>query len=92
MARHLRVEFSGAICHVTCRMIGDSRLERSRLFSGRRRDSELRAVAAHCLMRYAGQTQREVARFLEAGSGSAISKQLTRSGGGMDSRRCRLTF
>lgn len=32
MARHLRVEFPGAIYHVTCRMIGDSRLEQSRLF------------------------------------------------------------
>ena len=33
MARHLRVEFPGAIYHVTCRMIGDGRLEESRLFS-----------------------------------------------------------
>lgn len=32
MARHLRVEFPGAIYHVSCRMIGDERLERSRLF------------------------------------------------------------
>ena len=32
MARHLRVEFSGAIYHVTCRMIGDRRLDQSRLF------------------------------------------------------------
>jgi len=32
MARHLRVEFPGAIYHVTCRMIGDRRLERSQLF------------------------------------------------------------
>lgn len=32
MARHLRVEFPGAIYHVTCRMIGDGRLDRSRLF------------------------------------------------------------
>jgi putative transposase len=32
MARHLRVEFPGAIYHVACRMIGDDRLERSRLF------------------------------------------------------------
>ncbi len=29
MARHLRVEFSGAIYHVTCRMLGDAK---SRLF------------------------------------------------------------
>ena len=33
MARHLRVEFPGAVYHVTCRMIGDARLERSRLFT-----------------------------------------------------------
>ena len=32
MARQLRVEFPGAIYHVTCRMIGDRRLEQSRLF------------------------------------------------------------
>ncbi|MBI3987753.1 MAG: transposase [Lentisphaerae bacterium] len=32
MARHLRVEFEGAIYHVTCRMIGDRRLDQSRLF------------------------------------------------------------
>jgi hypothetical protein len=32
MARQLRVEFPGAICHVTCRMIGDGRIERSPLF------------------------------------------------------------
>jgi REP element-mobilizing transposase RayT len=32
MARHLRVEFPGAIYHVTCRMLGDRRLEQSRLF------------------------------------------------------------
>lgn len=32
MARHLRVEFPGAIYHVTCRMIGDRRLDQSRLF------------------------------------------------------------
>jgi REP element-mobilizing transposase RayT len=43
----------------------------------RRRDSVLRAVAARCLMRYAGQTQREAAQILGAGSGSAISKQLS---------------
>ena len=33
MARHLRVEFPGAIYHVSCRMIGDGRLEDSRLFT-----------------------------------------------------------
>jgi len=42
----------------------------------RRRGSPLRAIAARCLMRYAGQTQRDAARILSVGSGSAISKQL----------------
>lgn len=32
MARNLRVEYPGAIYHVACRMIGDGRLEQSRLF------------------------------------------------------------
>lgn len=32
MARHLRVEFPGAIYHVTCRMIGDWRTEKTYLF------------------------------------------------------------
>ena len=32
MARHLRCEFPGAIYHVSCRMIGDGQLDRSRLF------------------------------------------------------------
>ena len=46
-------------------------------FCRRRRGSYLRAVAARYLMRYAGQTQREVAEELKAGSGSAISKQIS---------------
>ena len=49
-----------------------------REFRCRRRNSVLRAVAARCLTRYADQSQREVAVLLEAGSGSAISKQLGR--------------
>ena len=32
MARHLRVEFPGAIYHVTCRMVGDWRTEKTLLF------------------------------------------------------------
>ena len=32
MARHLRVEYPGAIYHVTCRMVGDWRKEKSLLF------------------------------------------------------------
>ncbi|MFZ4397939.1 MAG: transposase [Kiritimatiellia bacterium] len=50
----------------------------------RRRGSKLRAIAARCLMRYAGQTQRDVARLLGVGSGSAISKQLAVYGSELD--------
>ena len=32
MARHLRVEYPGAIYHVTCRMVGDRRSEETLLF------------------------------------------------------------
>jgi len=45
-------------------------------FRQRRRNSPLRAVAAHCLCRHAGLTQREAAALLEVGSGAAISQQL----------------
>ena len=61
MARHLRVEFRGAIYHVTCRMLGDAQ---SRLF--------------RYLIKYAGMSQRKVAVFLGAGSGTAINKHLLR--------------
>ena len=44
----------------------------------RRRNSPLRAIGASFLIKYAGLTQREVADFLNAGSGSAISRQLLR--------------
>ena len=47
-------------------------------FRRRRRSSPLRAVAALYLIRYAGQSQRDAAKLLDAGSGAAISKQLTR--------------
>jgi len=47
-------------------------------FQCRRRDSVLRAVAAHFLLRYAGKSQRDVAMILKAGGGSAISKQLSK--------------
>ena len=54
-------------------------------FRQRRRDSLLRAIAARYLMRYAGRNQREVARELGAGSGSAMSKQLKRLSQSMSS-------
>ncbi len=47
-------------------------------FRQRRRNSPLRGIAAKYLLRYAGQTQREAAKLLGAGSGSTISKHLTR--------------
>jgi REP element-mobilizing transposase RayT len=48
------------------------------VFRERRRDSILRAVAIKNLMRFSGMSQRKVAAFLEVGSGSAVSKQLSR--------------
>ena len=46
-------------------------------FTRRRHNSPLRAVAASLLIRYAGLSQREVAQFLNIGSGSAVCKQLS---------------
>ena len=48
------------------------------VFRERRRNSLLRAVAARCLMKYAACSQRDVAQLLGMGSGSAVSKQLSR--------------
>ena len=45
-------------------------------FSRRRHGSALRAVASKLLIRYAGQSQRDVAAFLTIGSGSAVCNQL----------------
>lgn len=47
----------------------------SEAFMQRRRGSPLRAIAAKFLLRYGGQTQRDVARLLKMGSGSAVSVQ-----------------
>jgi len=47
-------------------------------FRRRQRSSLLRTIAARYLIRYAGLSQRAVAELLDAGSGSAISKQLSR--------------
>jgi len=47
-------------------------------FRRRKRNSPLRAVAARYLIKYAGMSQRDVAVFLEVGSGTAINKQLLR--------------
>jgi len=45
-------------------------------FSRRRHASPLRAVASKLLIRYSGQTQRDVADLLSIGSGSAVCNQL----------------
>jgi len=63
---------SAAVLEIAARELGVEVKE----FFQRRRESVLRAVAARCLMKYSGQSQREVGRSLKAGSGSAISKQL----------------
>lgn len=47
-------------------------------FGKRRRNSALRALASRFLIRYAGQTQREVAALLGTGTGGAISAQVAR--------------
>ncbi len=47
-------------------------------FRERRRDSPLRAIAIRFLIRFGGMSQRDVAAFLKIGSGSAVSKQLSR--------------
>jgi REP element-mobilizing transposase RayT len=46
----------------------------------RRRDAPQRAVAALCLQRYGGLTQRAVGRELGMGSGAAVSQQIRRLG------------
>ncbi len=47
-------------------------------FKRRGRGSPLRAIAARYLIRYAGQSQRDVADYLNVGSGAAICNQLNR--------------
>lgn len=62
MAKPLRVEFPGAIYHVSSRMVGS--WQRFTFKSGGR------------LIRYAGLTQREVVQLLARGTGGAVSAQL----------------
>ena len=47
-------------------------------FMERRLDSTLRTLAGHCLIRDAGQTQREAAKTLGMATGTAISAQRKR--------------
>lgn len=61
-------------------------------FRQRRRDSVLRGVAARCLCKHAGLTQREAA-VLDMGSGAAASSQLCKVAGLLRSDvklRCKL--
>jgi REP element-mobilizing transposase RayT len=58
-------------------------------FRRRRRKSIMRAIAARYLIRYSGLDQRAVARLLSAGSGAAISKQMSRHAGEIDGIRNR---
>jgi hypothetical protein len=46
------------------------------VFKRRRHGCPLRAIAARYLTRYAGQSQRDVADYLNVGSGSAVGQQL----------------
>ncbi len=52
--------------------------EREDAFFRRQRGKPLRAVACYFLIKYAGMSQREAGAYLQAGSGSATSKQLSR--------------
>lgn len=62
-------------------------------FCRRRHGSALRGVAAKCLIRYAGQSQREVAVTLGIGTGSAVCNQLKSLAGKLDEdRRLRKLF
>lgn len=57
------------------------------LFRRRRRNSVMRGVAARFLCKYAGLTQREVAEELEMGSGAAVSHQMRKVAGLLQSDR-----
>ncbi|OVE75990.1 hypothetical protein BVX97_02615 [bacterium E08(2017)] len=47
-------------------------------FKRRKRKSPLRAIAAKYLIKYSGMNQRDVADYLDVGSGDAVSKQMIR--------------
>ncbi len=57
-------------------ILGEVLVTEIEAFKRRRHGCPLRAIAARCLVRYAGQTQRNVADLLNIGSGSAVCKQL----------------
>ena len=56
-------------------------------FKRRRHNSPLRAIAARFLIRYAGQSQRDVADYLAIGTGAAVSDQLKRLPGKLSKDR-----
>ena len=73
--RHIGVLLdSGVVLDILTGLLKISGEELSR----RRRNNSDRALIAHCLIRYSGKSQREVAQILGFGSGSAVSKQLTK--------------
>ena len=69
MARKLRVQFEGAIYHVTARGVEEAQLKR-RVYG-----CKARAVAARMLIKYCGMSQRDAATWLNAGSGAAVCQQ-----------------
>ena len=80
MARPLRVEYEGAIYHVTVRgndrrnIFLDDR-DRQR-FLRQRKGSLLRPITAKMLCRHSGLTQREAGAILDLSTGAAVSMQL----------------
>lgn len=56
-------------------------------FGRRQRNSPMRAMASHLLIRRAGLNQRQVADLLNMGSGAAVSKQLARHAEAFDHER-----
>ena len=82
MVRAIRIEYEGAVYHVTIR--GNDRkalfstdVGRAALYR-RTRNSLLRSVAAKYLCQWSGCTQREVGEILRIGNSPSVSKRLKR--------------
>ena len=89
MARKLRVQFEGAIYHVTLRgverrVIFTEDRERERFLERvevselreQRHHSPVRPITAKMLCKHGGLTQRDVAQILGVGTGAAVCLQL----------------
>ncbi len=76
MTRHVRVEFPGAIYHITIRGNG-----RQSILGERRRNSALRPIAARMLVTYSGVTHRQVADTLGMKSGVTAGVQVRKAVG-----------